>query len=98
MPATKELSDDSVGTAQIGDDIEVRRLGYGAMRITGRGVWGPPEDPAEARAVLRRVAELGINLIDTADSYGPEVSEELIAEVLHPYDGITIATKGGLEG
>lgn len=67
------------------------------MRITGKGVWGPPEDPGEARAVLRRVAELGIDLIDTADSYGPEVSEELIAEVLHPYDGITIATKGGLE-
>jgi pyridoxine 4-dehydrogenase len=67
------------------------------MRITGKGVWGPPEDPGEARAVLRRVAELGIDLIDTADSYGPEVSEELIAEVLHPYEGITIATKGGLE-
>jgi len=67
------------------------------MRITGKGVWGPPEDPEEARAVLRRVAELGIDLIDTADSYGPEVSEKLIAEVLHPYEGITIATKGGLE-
>jgi pyridoxine 4-dehydrogenase len=67
------------------------------MRITGEGVWGPPEDPDEARAVLRRVAELGIDLIDTADSYGPEVSEELIAEVLHFYDGITVATKGGLE-
>jgi pyridoxine 4-dehydrogenase len=67
------------------------------MRITGKGVWGPPEDPEEARAVLRRVAELGIDLIDTADSYGPEVSEELIAEVLHPYEGITIATKGGLK-
>lgn len=91
------LSDSSAGTVPIGDDIEVRRLAYGAMRITGKGVWGPPEDPEEARAVLRRAAELGINLIDTADSYGPEVSEELIAEVLHPYDGITIATKGGLE-
>jgi pyridoxine 4-dehydrogenase len=67
------------------------------MRITGKGVWGPPENPDEARAVLRRVAELGIDLIDTADSYGPNVSEELIAAVLHPYDGITIATKGGLE-
>jgi len=81
---------------QLGGHIEIGRLGFGAMRITGKGVWGPPEDPAEARAVLRRVAELGIDLIDTADSYGPEVSEELIAEVLRPYDGITIATKGGL--
>jgi aryl-alcohol dehydrogenase-like predicted oxidoreductase len=97
MPATRELTDNAAGTLTIGDEIEARRLGYGAMRITGKGVWGPPEDPDEARAVLRRVAELGINLIDTADSYGPEVSEELIAEVLHPYEGMTIATKGGLE-
>ncbi len=82
---------------QLGGDIEIGRLAYGAMRITGKGVWGPPEDPEEARAVLRRVVELGIDLIDTADSYGPDVSEELIAEVLHPYEGITIATKGGLE-
>jgi len=82
---------------QLGGEIEIGRLAYGAMRITGKGVWGPPEDPEEARAVLRRVQELGIDLIDTADSYGPEVSEELIAEVLHPYKGITIATKGGLE-
>lgn len=82
---------------RLGGDIEIGRLAYGAMRITGKGVWGPPENPEEARAVLRRVAELGIDLIDTADSYGPEVSEELIAEVLHPYEGITIATKGGLE-
>lgn len=82
---------------QLGGDIEIGRLAYGAMRITGKGVWGQPEDPEEARAVLRRAPELGIDLIDTADSYGPEVSEELIAEVLHPYEGITIATKGGLE-
>lgn len=95
--ATQQLTDSSAGTLRIGDEIEVRRLGYGAMRITGEGVWGPPEDPDGARAVLRRVAELGVNLIDTADSYGPHVSEELIAEVLHPYEGITIATKGGLE-
>src|SRR5690348_6011079 len=67
------------------------------MRITGDGVWGPPSDPEQARAVLRRAVELGTNLIDTADSYGPRVSEELIAEALHPYDGLTIATKGGLE-
>ena len=75
----------------------MRRLGYGAMRITGAGIWGPPEDPENARAVLRRVVELGVNLIDTADSYGPEVSESLIAEALHPYpEGLVIATKGGL--
>jgi pyridoxine 4-dehydrogenase len=84
-------------TFTIGGDLEVRRLGYGAMRITGAGIWGPPEDPENARAVLRRVVELGVNLIDTADSYGPEVSETLIAEALHPYpEGLVIATKGGL--
>jgi pyridoxine 4-dehydrogenase len=84
-------------TFTIGGDLEVRRLGFGAMRITGDGIWGPPADPEEARRVLRRVIELGVNLIDTADSYGPEVSENLIAETLHPYpDGLVIATKGGL--
>jgi pyridoxine 4-dehydrogenase len=84
-------------TFTIGGDLEVRRLGYGAMRITGPGIWGPPDDPEAAKAVLRRVVELGVNLIDTADSYGPEVSENLIAEALHPYpDGLVIATKGGL--
>ena len=86
------------GTLTIGGDITVHRLGFGAMRITGRGVWGPPPDRDVAKAVLRRAVELGIDLIDTADSYGPRVSEELIAEALHPYpDGLTIATKGGLE-
>jgi pyridoxine 4-dehydrogenase len=86
-----------VQTFKIGGDLEVRRLGFGAMRITGDGIWGPPDDPEEARRVLRRVVELGVNLIDTADSYGPEVSETLIAEALHPYpDGLVIATKGGL--
>jgi pyridoxine 4-dehydrogenase len=84
-------------TFTIGGDLEVRRLGFGAMRITGNGIWGPPDDPEEARRLLRRVVELGVNLIDTADSYGPEVSENLIAEALHPYpDGLVIATKGGL--
>ena len=84
-------------TFTIGGDLEVRRLGYGAMRITGDGIWGPPDDAENAKAVLRRVVELGVNLIDTADSYGPEVSENLIAEALHPYpDGLVIATKGGL--
>ena len=78
-------------------DIEIDRLGYGAMRITGEGIWGPPKDPDEARRVLKRAVELGVDFIDTADSYGPNVSEELIAEALHPYDGLLIATKGGLE-
>jgi len=81
----------------LGGDLQVHRLGFGAMRITGKGIWGPPDDPEEARRLLRRVVELGIDLIDTADSYGPEVSENLIAEALHPYpDGLVIATKGGL--
>ena len=84
-------------TFTIGGDLEVHRLGFGAMRITGEGIWGPPDDPEEAKRLLRRVPELGIDLIDTADSYGPEVSENLIAEALHPYpDGLVIATKGGL--
>jgi pyridoxine 4-dehydrogenase len=89
---------DASGTLTLGGDIEVHRLGYGAMRITGRGVWGPPPDRDKALDVLRRTVELGIDLIDTADSYGPHVSEQLIAEALHPYpDGLLIATKGGLE-
>jgi pyridoxine 4-dehydrogenase len=84
------------GTLALGGDLPVYRMGYGAMRITGRGVWGPPEDPAEAVRVLRRAVELGVTFIDTADSYGPFVSEDLIAEALHPYaDGLVIATKGG---
>jgi pyridoxine 4-dehydrogenase len=84
-------------TFTIGGDLEVRRLGFGAMRITGDGIWGPPDDPESAQRVLRRAVELGVNLIDTADSYGPEVSENLIAEALHPYpDDLVIATKGGL--
>ena len=91
------LTDDAVGTIAIGGDLPVRRLGYGAMRITGRGIWGDPPDREGAKAVLRRVLELGINFIDTADSYGPEVSEELIAEALFPYPAdLVIATKGGL--
>jgi aryl-alcohol dehydrogenase-like predicted oxidoreductase len=83
---------------RIGGDLNVRRLGFGAMRITGEGIWGPPKDRDVAKNVLRRALELGINLIDTADSYGPAVSEELIGEALHPYPaGLVIATKGGLE-
>jgi pyridoxine 4-dehydrogenase len=84
-------------TFVVGGDIEVRRFGFGAMRITGPGVWGPPPDRAAAQALLRRAVELGVQLIDTADSYGPAVSEELIAETLSPYDGLLIATKGGFE-
>src|SRR5256885_13045994 len=84
------------GTMALGGDLTVSRLGFGAMRITGSGIWGPPADRDEAKAVLRRAVELGVNFIDTADSYGPNVSEELIAEALYPYaEGLVIATKGG---
>jgi pyridoxine 4-dehydrogenase len=84
------------GTITLGGDLTVNRLGFGAMRITGKGIWGPPEDPAAALATLRRAVELGVNLIDTADSYGPDISEELIAEALAPYPaGLVIATKVG---
>jgi aryl-alcohol dehydrogenase-like predicted oxidoreductase len=82
-------------TFSIGGVLTVNRLGYGAMQITGRGVWGPPRDKAEALRVLKRLPELGVNFIDTADSYGPDVSEQLIREALHPYDGLVIATKAG---
>lgn len=85
------------GTVTLGRDLSVNRLGFGAMRITGEGIWGAPRDVAEVRRVLRRAIELGVNFIDTADSYGPEVSERLIAEALHPYPtGLVIATKGGV--
>lgn len=85
------------GTFTIGGDLPVHRLGFGAMRLTGKGIWGPPEDHDEAIRVLRRAIGLGVNFIDTADSYGPEVSERLIAEALHPYpSGLVIATKAGL--
>jgi aryl-alcohol dehydrogenase-like predicted oxidoreductase len=87
----------AAGTIEIGGDLVVRRMGFGAMRITGDGIWGEPPDHGQARATLRRAVELGVNFIDTADSYGPEVSERLIAEALHPYpDDLVIATKGGL--
>jgi len=86
------------GTFLLGGDLPVHRLGFGAMRLTGKGIWGEPRDHTEAIAVLRRALELGVNLIDTADSYGPEVSERLIAEALYPYpQGLVIATKAGLE-
>jgi pyridoxine 4-dehydrogenase len=92
------LSAAAAGTFTIGGDLTVNRMGYGAMRITGPGVWGPPADKAAALATLRRTIELGVNLIDTADSYGPGTSEELIAEALYPYPAdLVIATKGGWE-
>ena len=86
----------AAGTFSIGGDLTVNRLGYGAMRITGPGIWGPPADKDAALATLRRAVDLNVNLIDTADSYGPAVSEELIAEALYPYPSdLVIATKGG---
>ena len=97
MIVREEQMTNSGTTFSVGGDIEVRRLGFGAMRITGPGVWGPPRDSAAAGALLRRAVELGVQLIDTADAYGPGVSEELIAEALFPYDGLLIATKGGYE-
>ena len=88
---------ENMTTFAIGRETVVRRLGFGAMRITGEGTWGPPADPGAAVALLRRAVELGVELIDTADAYGPYVSEELIAAALYPYDGLVIATKGGYE-
>src|SRR5580698_10630851 len=91
------LLKESAGTFALGGDLTVNRLGYGAMRITGDGIWGEPKDPDGARRVLKRVVELGVNFIDTADAYGPEVSERFIGETLSPYaPGVVIATKGGL--
>src|ERR1700712_1801157 len=85
------------GTVTLGGDLTVNRLGYGAMQLTGDGIWGPPSDPDECKRVLQRAVELGVTFIDTADSYGPYVSEELIAEALHPYpENLVIGTKGGL--
>jgi pyridoxine 4-dehydrogenase len=98
MKKNENISAARSGTYAIGGDLKVHRLGFGAMRITGDGVWGPPKDRREALAVLRRAIELDVNLIDTAESYGPKVSEELIAEALHPYPpDLVIATKGGFD-
>jgi pyridoxine 4-dehydrogenase len=98
MSQANSISAGAAGTIDVGGDLTVNRLGLGAMRITGAGIWGQPGDRDEAKAVLRRAIELGINFIDTADSYGPDVSEELISEALYPYpDDLVIATKGGLE-
>ena len=92
-----KLDASKAGTFKIGGEIEINRLGFGAMRITGKGIWGEPEDRAEALRTLKRVPEFGIDFIDTADSYGPDVSEELIHEALFPYKGILIATKAGFQ-
>jgi pyridoxine 4-dehydrogenase len=98
MSQTQAISAAAAGTITLGGDLTVNRLGYGAMRITGAGIWGPPANKGAALATLRRAIELGVNFIDTADSYGPNVSEELIAEALYPYpSGLVIATKGGWE-
>lgn len=95
--ASSEITASAAGTIDVGGDLTVNRLGFGAMRITGQGIWGQPPDPEEAKRVLRRAVELQVNFIDTANSYGPGVSEELIAEALYPYpDDLVIATKGGL--
>jgi len=92
-----DLSASAAGTFRIGGDLPVYRLGYGTMRLVGDGAWGEPSDPAEARRVLRRAVELGVNLIDTADAYGPEIAERIICDSLHPYPpGLVIATKGGI--
>jgi pyridoxine 4-dehydrogenase len=87
----------AAGTITLGGDLTVNRMGFGAMRLTGKGIWGPPRDRAEAIRVLQRAVDLGVNFIDTAFSYGPHVSEQLVADALHPYPGLVIATKGGLE-
>ena len=96
MTTTASPSVAAAGTFKIGGDLEVHRLGYGAMRLTGTGIWGPPADPETAKQVLRRAVELGVDFIDTADSYGPQVADDLIREALHPYGDVVIATKGGL--
>jgi pyridoxine 4-dehydrogenase len=96
LALNQPLNDETTGSIKLGGDLRVRRLGFGAMRLTGRGIWGEPADPEGAREVLVRAVRLGVNLIDTADSYGPEVSERLIGETLSPYpEGLVIATKAG---
>ena len=94
--ATTESAAAGAGTFELGGELAVHRLGYGAMRLTGEGIWGPPKDPDNAVAVLRRAIDLGVDFVDTADSYGPYVSEELVRDALYPYRGVTVATKAGL--
>jgi len=87
----------AAGTITLGGELTVNRMGFGAMRLTGKGIWGPPKHPEQAVRVLQRAVDLGVNFIDTADSYGPHIAEQLIADALYPYPGLVIATKGGLE-
>jgi pyridoxine 4-dehydrogenase len=94
---TMYIPADAASTITLGGDLTVNRMGFGAMRLTGPGIWGPPKDRAQAIRVLQRAVELGVNFFDTADSYGPHIAEELIAEALYPYPGLVIATKAGLE-
>jgi aryl-alcohol dehydrogenase-like predicted oxidoreductase len=93
---SNQISASSAGSFKLGGDIAIHRLGFGAMRITGKGIWGEPADRKEALRALRALSELGVNFIDTADSYGPFVSEDLLREALHPFSGMVVATKGGL--
>jgi pyridoxine 4-dehydrogenase len=97
VDTTRGIPAAAAGTITLGGDVTVNRMGFGSMRLTGKGIWGPPKHPDRAVRVLQRAVELGVNFFDTADSYGPHVAEELIAEALHPYPGLVIATKGGLE-
>jgi pyridoxine 4-dehydrogenase len=94
---TMYIPADAAGTIRLGGDLTVNRMGFGTMRLTSPGIWGPPKDRAQAIRVLQRAVELGVNFFDTADSYGPHIAEELVAEALYPYPGLVIATKGGLE-
>jgi aryl-alcohol dehydrogenase-like predicted oxidoreductase len=94
---TRGIPAAAAGTITLGGDLTVNRMGFGTMRLTGKGIWGPPKRPEKTVRVLQRAVELGVNFFDTADSYGPHVAEELIAEALYPYPGLVIATKGGLE-
>src|SRR3954463_2879724 len=96
-PHTASIPAAAAGTFALGGDLPVNRMGFGAMRLTGRGIWGMPKNRPQAIRVLQRAVELGVNFFDTADSYGPHVAEELLAEALYPYPGLVIATKGGLE-
>jgi aryl-alcohol dehydrogenase-like predicted oxidoreductase len=87
----------AAGSITLGGDLTVNRMGFGAMRLTGKGIWGPPRNPEAAVRLLQRAVELGVNFFDTAYSYGPHISEQIVADALYPYPGLVIATKGGLE-
>ena len=97
VDTTRGVPAAAAGSITLGGDLTVNRMGFGAMRLTGKGIWGPPKDPEKAVRVLQRAVELGVNFFDTAYSYGPHIAEQLIADALYPYPGLVIATKGGLE-